>query len=106
MIFWVQNIGLSGIPFLLGVILDKTNPETVTKIQEARTKFEAMGLSNGEIADKITALKGSGEILPWDYSTSWLVFICCSVLALGFAFLLKAEDRKKGYGLELPNIEQ
>jgi len=26
-------------------------------------------------------------------------------LAIGFAFLLKAEDRRKGYGLEVPNIE-
>jgi hypothetical protein len=27
-------------------------------------------------------------------------------LALIFAFLLKAEDKKKGYGLELPNIKE
>jgi hypothetical protein len=27
------------------------------------------------------------------------------IIALVFAFLLKAEDKKKGYGLELPNIK-
>jgi hypothetical protein len=27
------------------------------------------------------------------------------LLSLVFAFLLKAEDKKKGYGLELPNIK-
>jgi len=25
-------------------------------------------------------------------------------LAIGFAYLLKAEDKKKGYGLEKPNV--
>jgi len=28
------------------------------------------------------------------------------IIALVFAFLLKAEDKKKGYGLELPNIKE
>ncbi|MBP1637414.1 MAG: hypothetical protein H6Q18_203, partial [Bacteroidetes bacterium] len=28
------------------------------------------------------------------------------VLALIFALMLKAEDKKKGYGLELPNIKK
>jgi hypothetical protein len=27
------------------------------------------------------------------------------IIALVFAILLKAEDKKKGYGLELPNIK-
>jgi hypothetical protein len=34
------------------------------------------------------------------------MFTTLSVLALLFAFLLKAEDKKKGYGLELPNIHK
>jgi hypothetical protein len=33
-----------------------------------------------------------------------IIFTCFGVLALIFALLLKAEDKKKGYGLELPNI--
>ncbi len=106
MIFWVQNIGLSVVPFLIGYVLDKSNPETVNKIHEARAKFEAMGLDNGAIAEKIDALRASGEILPWNYSTSWLIFIACAISAIVFAFLLKAENKKKGYGLELPNIQK
>jgi len=35
-----------------------------------------------------------------------IIFTSFGILALLFAFLLKAEDRKKKYGLELPNIEQ
>jgi hypothetical protein len=32
-----------------------------------------------------------------------LIFAVTGFLGLLFAFLLKAEDKKKGYGLELPN---
>jgi hypothetical protein len=35
-----------------------------------------------------------------------LIFACFGILAIVFAFLLKNEDRKKGYGLEKPNITQ
>jgi hypothetical protein len=38
--------------------------------------------------------------------TTWLVFVGLTVLALLFAYLLKVEDKKKGYGLELPNIQK
>jgi hypothetical protein len=91
---------------LLGYVLDKTNPETVIKIKAAREKFIAAGMDNGEVAEGINKLRESGEILPWDYSYSWLIFIGCAIIALLFAFLLKAEDRKKGYGLELPNMQK
>jgi hypothetical protein len=35
-----------------------------------------------------------------------LIFASLGVLALIFGIMLKAEDKKKGYGLELPNIKQ
>jgi len=79
LIFWVQNWGLMGIPFLLGVVLDKTNPG-------------------------VAAAKYAGENVNYNYSTTWLIFIVCSALAIVVAFMLKAEDKKKGYGLERPNI--
>jgi hypothetical protein len=34
-----------------------------------------------------------------------LIFLGLSSLSLIFAFLLRIEDKKKGYGLELPNIK-
>jgi len=75
MIFWVQNIGLSGVPMLIGWVL-KTycqtgNPET-----------------------------------PYDYTIPMIIFTCFGILAVCVAFLLKQEDRKKGYGLEMPNIKK
>ncbi len=44
--------------------------------------------------------------LRYNYFYDLVLFTTLSVLALLFAFLLKAEDKKKGYGLELPNIKK
>jgi hypothetical protein len=44
--------------------------------------------------------------LRYNYFFDLVMFTTLSVLALIFAFLLKAEDKKKGYGLELPNIHK
>jgi hypothetical protein len=35
-----------------------------------------------------------------------MIFTSFGVLALVFSLLLRAEDKKKGYGLQLPNIEK
>jgi len=81
-IFWLQNFGAFwGFPLLIGIILDRTNPGV----------FDA---------------KQAGEDVVYNYTTTWSIFIGVAVLALVFAFLLKAEDKRKGYGLELPNIEK
>ncbi len=65
-IFWVQNIGLWGVPLLIGAVNKATGGYTVPMI----------------------------------------IFSSFGVVALIFTFLLKVEDRKKGYGLELPNIKK
>ncbi len=41
----------------------------------------------------------------YNYTRPMIIFTGLGLLALLFAFLLKAEDKKKGYGLELPNIK-
>ncbi len=43
--------------------------------------------------------------LRYDYFYDMLIFLSLSILSLFVAFLLKIEDKKKGYGLELPNIK-
>ncbi len=40
------------------------------------------------------------------YTTPMMIFSSFGVLAFIFSFYLKLEDRKKGYGLELPNIKK
>jgi MFS family permease len=42
----------------------------------------------------------------YNYTRPMMIFTGFSLLALIFAFLLKAEDKRKGYGLELPNIKR
>ena len=42
----------------------------------------------------------------YNYTRPMMIFTGLGLLALLFAFLLKAEDKKKGYGLELPNIKK
>ena len=34
------------------------------------------------------------------------IFAVCGLIAILIAFLLKMEDKKKGYGLEKPNIKK
>jgi MFS family permease len=42
--------------------------------------------------------------LRYDYTKANLIFMIFGVLAFFVAFMLKAEDKKKGYGLEKPNV--
>ncbi len=44
--------------------------------------------------------------LRYNYFYDMLIFLGLAISSVLFAFLLKIEDRKKGYGLELPNIEK
>jgi hypothetical protein len=44
--------------------------------------------------------------LRYDYFYDMLIFLGLSLSSLIFAFLLKVEDKRKGYGLELPNIQK
>ena len=71
LIFYIQNIGLSMVPILIG------------KVNQANTDV------NGVI----------------DYTMSMTIFACFGVAAIIISILLKAEDKKKGYGLELPNAK-
>ncbi|HJN05152.1 MAG TPA: MFS transporter [Bacteroidales bacterium] len=106
LIFYVQNIGLMLVPILLGVVLDKTNPGINEKTDAAIQAFRDSGVPANEIADKVQELRTIGEIPMFDYANTWLIFVGLTILAVVFGFLLKAEDKKKGYGLELPNIQK
>jgi hypothetical protein len=49
---------------------------------------------------------GKEQLLTqYNYTIPMLIFASFGVLAIVVAFLLKAEDKKKGYGLEKPNIK-
>lgn len=182
-IFWIQNIGLWGIPLLLGIVLNMTNPEVTPNklvIKEAVASAYSQVLSDNsygltakeitQLAEKASSrtidslvqnsiyeavpvtsidmenlkssisnstvdalmgitktadnnkfnkdieLKTSEAIYPvieksklnlrYDYFFDLVIFTSLSLLSLIFGFLLKVEDKKKGYGLELPNIKK
>ncbi len=181
-IFWIQNIGLLGIPLLLGIVLNTTNPDVAPNkklIKEGiavafeQTLADDFNLNKAEIGkyseklssnvidsivqttkydvvsedkldtaaiktqiinenkkmlasldktgdkDKVlkqayqTSLNTTYSILKdkklnirYNYFMDMVIFTLLGLLSLIFAFLLKAEDKKKGYGLELPNIEK
>ena len=80
-VFLIQNWGLGVIPALIGIILTAVNP----------------GVADAVAAGDLTA--------RYNYTVPMLVFAGLGVLALGFGYLLKVEDKKKGYGLESPNVK-
>ena len=49
---------------------------------------------------------GITDPLQYNYTTPMLIFASLGVLALLFGLWLKVEDKKRGYGLELPNIKK
>lgn len=87
LIFWIQNIGLWLFPLLIGKVLDKTNPQLVSDLQ------------NGVITPQEAAVS-------YDYTVPLVMLACLGVAALILGFVLKVVDKKKGYGLEEPNIKE
>lgn len=78
LIFWVQNWGLMGVPFLIGWVLDRY----------------------------CQVLDAEGNFSYYDYTIPMAIFAATGFLAIIVAIMLKAEDKRKGYGLELPNIQK
>lgn len=182
-IFWIQNIGLMGIPLLLGIVLNSTNPTVspnkafiksmvvesytgllaeknisvndkqlkmavekttsliidslvqntyyVADLQEnidtEKLKNEIISTNlreagnlvlNGNVKSNLAmiekmfigriyqSVKNNKLNIRYNYQSDILIFTLLGILALVFAFLLKLEDKKKGYGLELPNIKK
>jgi MFS family permease len=82
LIFWVQNIiALMFVPALIGWVLEEY-------------------CVIGEI------VKEGTTVTNYNYTLPMLLFMIFGLLGLLFAYLLKSEDKKKGYGLQLPNIKQ
>ena len=77
LIFWVQNWGLMGVPALIGFVLNE--------------------YCKGPVVDGMQT---------YDYTLPMWIFAGFGVAALFFALWLKGENKKKGYGLEEPNIKK
>lgn len=189
LIFWVQNWGLMGVPYLIGLVLNNycfigyfailgtgfttVQGDNIVKLATVDQQVYELSVvgsiarkdttvqvtqliqnANGEITDIVVAtgdtiqrssisdkayrkLEKRNEVkLPlysfedkgridhfitkngdnvtkynniasfYNYTIPMVIFTLLGIIALLFAFLLKAEDKKKGYGLELPNIQK
>jgi predicted MFS family arabinose efflux permease len=79
--FFIQNIGLWGMPVLIGYVLDK---------------YCIIG----------THVLNGIEVNKYDYTLPMMIFAGMCSFAILLAFMVKIEDKKKGYGLQLPNIKK
>ena len=75
-IFYIQNIGLSMVPVLIGSVIQKY------------------------------AIVETAEGVSYDYTIPMAIFALFGVVAVGVALLLKRIDKTNGYGLEEPNIQK
>lgn len=86
LIFWIQNIGLWLFPLLIGKVLDSTNQDLVAKLQNNLITPEEAAVS-------------------YNYTAPLVMLACLGVAALMLGWVLKIVDKKKGLGLEEPNIK-
>lgn len=77
LIFYIQNIGLSMVPVLIGWSIEH---------------FAKTQLQDGSIT--------------YNYTVPMAIFMTFGILSILFAILLRIENNKKGYGLEEPNIQK
>lgn len=87
LIFWIQNIGLWLFPMLIGKILDSSNPTI------------AESVANGTMTQEQAAVS-------YNYTAPLVMLACLGVAALLIGFVLKIIDRKKGLGLDEPNVKE
>ncbi len=87
LIFWIQNIGLWLFPMLIGKILDATNKGLVAEVNSGTLSAEAAATQ-------------------YNYTAPLLMLACLGIAALILGIILKRVDKKKGLGLELPNITE
>ncbi len=76
--FTIQAIGLMLFPWLIGLVLDYTNPG-------------------------VSEILAAGGQAVYDYTQALFMLALLGVVGLGFSWLLKREDKTSGYRLEEPN---
>lgn len=76
LIFWLQNIGLSFVPLLIGKVLDRW------------------------------CITGNdGGVTTYDYTLPMFIFVFLALCSIFVAYLLRKENKRHNYGLEEPNIK-
>jgi len=92
-----------------GFISKKSLKKAVNKQELKVTQYfynESEQIESFVDTDGRTVSKFNNVFSFYNYTRPMMIFTGLGLLALLFAFLLKSEDKKKGYGLELPNIKK
>ncbi len=89
-IFWIQNMGLFGVPILIGYALSASNPEVLAFIQQNAEAIKA----------------GTIKAPEYNYTVPEFIFAGFGVLAIVLSVILKRVDKSRGYGLDIPNIKK
>lgn len=76
-IFYIQNIGLSMVPVMIGKVIQN-----------------------------YAIVEGTDGITTYDYTLPMAIFALFGVVSVFVSLLLKSVDKRNGYGLELPNISK
>lgn len=108
LIFWIQNIGLWLFPLLIGKVLEGTNPELAAKIKAIKeTTKHAVEAGNMTIQEANAQVAAVSENVAVSYNYTWplVMLAALGVASFFLGLLLKAVDKKKGIGLEEPNIK-
>ena len=95
---------------------DQIKAEIAQQVESALTQILQKNYSDKKALEKAIvneAKKVAASIIVkyklnirYNYQADLLIFLTLALLSLIFALLLKREDKIKGYGLELPNIEK
>lgn len=78
LIYWVQNIGLWGVPILVGIITEATNPG-------------------------VSSMIAQGQKAAYNYYYAELLFVGIGVLAVITSFIFSKSDPQNKYKLDEPN---
>jgi MFS family permease len=103
--FTIQNWGLLAFFWGIGKFLDMVNPTVVSLLEKTRLELEGLGLTTGEISERIQVMKDTGEIPPYDYTWPIFMLVILGVISIFLAFQLRKADAKQKFGLELPSGE-
>ena len=85
LIFWIQSIGLWLFPILIGRALTSSNTDIAEKL-------------------RLGSITSDEAAVMYNYTNPLIMLACLGGAALILGFALKIIDKKKGIGLELPNL--
>ena len=95
--------------YFLGVFksnLNAINDNDWVKYNDDEKNLAFANFNSASVDNAVVFVSEKKLKLNYDYQTTWLIFVFLTFVALIVAFLLKMEDKRKGYGLQKPNIEQ